>query len=391
MSSAYRLAVVLLLSAFVAFAGCTKPAEPAPASPPAKPAATAAAPKPADLDKQAKEAIDRGLKFLLEKAQPDGSWEKDPGITGIVTLAILRSPRGYTDVNDPFVRRPVEYLVKLQKTDGGIYDQQLANYNTSIAVQVLLATKNPKYREVITKARAFLLRSQLDGAEGYESGDAGYGGIGYGSSLRPDLSNTQMWADAMHALEKSGLEKDSEAWKKAVVFVRRCQNRSETNDATVTGVTWSNDGGATYSPFESKAYEVTLPDGKKGLRSYGSMTYAFLKTMIYADVKKDDPRVKAAYEWIQKHYSVDENPEMGLQGLFYYYHTMVKALNAVGEPMLVDEKGVAHDWRKDMTAKLLSMQAPDGSWVNKEPRWYESNPVLVTAYAVLTLEELLEK
>ena len=136
---------------------------------------------------------------------------------------------------------------------------------------------------------------------------------------------------------------------------------------------------------------MDLPDGRKGLRSYGSMTYAFLKCMIYADVKKDDPRVKAAYEWIQKHYTLDENPQMGQQGLFYYYHTMAKALSAYGDDVLVDAKGVKHEWRKDMIDKLLSLQQPDGSWVNAKDRWWENRPVLVTSYVVLTLEELTEK
>ena len=61
------------------------------------------------------------------------------------------------------------------------------------------------------------------------------------------------------------------------------------------------------------------------------MTYAGLKSMIYAGVKKDDPRVKAAYEWVQKHYTLDENPGMGGNGLYYYYHTFAKALDAIGD------------------------------------------------------------
>ncbi len=377
----------VMLAACLAAAGCGEkaraPAGQGEAAPKEKPAA-----KPPSLDSQAKAAMDRGLKFLHSKLGPDGSWGKNPGITGIVTLAILKSGRGYS-MQDPFVRRPVEYLVRLQKTDGGIYEQELSNYTTSVAVQVLVATKDPKFKDAIAKARAYLLGSQLDGGEGYESSDPGYGGQGYGSSLRPDLSNTQMWADAMRELEKAGLEKDSEAWKKTVIFAAHCQNLSETNDTRSFAP--SDDGGATYSPFESKAYEVTLPDGRKGLRSYGSMTYAFLKTMIYADVKKDDPRVQAAYDWIRKHYSVDENPELGQEGLFYYYHTMAKALKAIGDPALVDDKGVSHDWRADLTKKILSLQDADGSWVNKNMRWWENDPVLVTAYAVLTLEELIEK
>ena len=386
------LTLVLLLATAVAFAGCTKADTGAPVQPPAPEmgqakAAPAAPLLPADLQKNVKAALDRAAKFLKDHQAPEGSWDKNPGITGICTLALLKSGRGYSDVDDPFIRKPVQYLVGLQKTDGGIYEQELANYTTSVAVQVLLSTKNPAYKDNIAKARAFLLGQQLDAKSGYESSDPGFGGIGYGSSLRPDLSNTQMWADALRDLEKAGLEKDSDAWKKAVVFISRCQNRSESNDRP-----WSSDdGGVTYSPWESKAYEVPLPDGRKGLRSYGSMTYAFLKTMIYADVKKDDPRVVAAYDWIRKNYSVEENPQMGQQGLFYYYHTMAKALKAIGEPTLMDDKGVAHDWRKDLTEKILSLQAADGSWVNKNDRWFESNPDLVTAYGILTLGELLDQ
>ena len=70
------------------------------------------------------------------------------------------------------------------------------------------------------------------------------------------------------------------------------------------------------------------PDG--GLRSYGSMTYAGLKSMIYAGVGPDDPRVKAAFKWAQKHYDLKTNPGMGTAGLYYYYHTFAKALDAMG-------------------------------------------------------------
>ena len=70
-----------------------------------------------------------------------------------------------------------------------------------------------------------------------------------------------------------------------------------------------------------------LPNG--GLRSYASMTYAGLKSMIHAGVGPDDPRVKAAVEWLRKHYSLDENPGMGKSGLYYYYHTFAKALDAI--------------------------------------------------------------
>mgnify|MGYP000909743223 CR=1 FL=1 len=139
-----------------------------------------------------------------------------------------------------------------------------------------------------------------------------------------------------------------------------------------------------------------LADGKRMLRSYGSMTYAGLKSMIYAGLSKDDPRVKAAWNWIRNNWTLDENPGMKLghpdnaqYGMYYYYHTLSKALNAYGEPVIQDANGVSHDWRLELIDKLGNLQREDGSWVG-ERRWMEDNPILVTSYALLALEEAIE-
>jgi squalene-hopene/tetraprenyl-beta-curcumene cyclase len=115
------------------------------------------------------------------------------------------------------------------------------------------------------------------------------------------------------------------------------------------------------------------------------MTYAGLKSMIYAGVGPQDPRVQAAYTWIRKHYSVNENPGMGDQGLFYYYHTFAKALTATGDDMVTDAEGTSHDWRQELAEHMFTLQGEDGSWVNESVRWLEGDPNLVTAYALLAL------
>jgi len=182
------------------------------------------------------------------------------------------------------------------------------------------------------------------------------------------------------------------AYAAAVAFVSRIQNRSESNNQPWAG----NDGGFVYSTTEggvSFAGEYTGPEGKKMLRSYGSMTYAGLKSMIYAGLSKDDPRVKSAWEWIMKNWTFDENPGIKFgegnqpeSGLFYYLHTAARALRAYGEPVVKDAQGKTHDWRREMVDKIASTQKPDGSWVG-ENKWMENNPVLTTAFAVLSLEE----
>ena len=115
------------------------------------------------------------------------------------------------------------------------------------------------------------------------------------------------------------------------------------------------------------------------------MSYAGLKSMIYAGLKKDDPRVKAAVTWLRKNYTLNANPGLGDQGLYYYYHTMAKTLSALGEKTFEDNDGNKHDWRAELVAALSERQNADGSWVNKNNRWLESDANLVTGYVLLTL------
>ena len=194
---------------------------------------------------------------------------------------------------------------------------------------------------------------------------------------------------SLEALKAAGVPPDSEVWKRAVEFLNRCQNRSESNDLTKElekeGITRADDGGFTYTPKASKPNEGPGGDPKKGLRSYGSMTYAGLKSFIYANVKKDDARVQAAYAWIQKHYSLDENPEMGAQGLYYYYHTFAKSLDAYGEGTLTDASGTKHRWAEELVEKLGDLQKDDGSWTNDKDRWFEGHSPLVTSYCLRSL------
>jgi squalene-hopene/tetraprenyl-beta-curcumene cyclase len=130
-----------------------------------------------------------------------------------------------------------------------------------------------------------------------------------------------------------------------------------------------------------------LPDGS--LPGYGSMTYAGIKSLIYCGVSKDDPRVKKAYEWIQNNYSTEKNPGMpdlrSQWGLYYYYHTMAKCLDALGLDYVVDAKGIKHDWRKDITEALARRQQSDGSFANPAQNWMEADPNLVTGYALMAL------
>jgi squalene-hopene/tetraprenyl-beta-curcumene cyclase len=354
------------------------------------------------VDARLQKMLNAGAKFLLSQQQADGSWQRSPhepvGITALVLKALVQVP-GYED--HPAVKKGYAALLANQLDSGGIYKSSLASYNTAIAVSALAASGNKEYDPQLKKAVEYLKSLQwndsITGPKGekvVDASNAWYGGWGYGGMSRgagrPDLSNTQM---AIDALKDAGIPPEDPAYKAAAQFISRLQNFSETNDRDWVG----NDGGFIYGPSdngkgESMAGEYTGADGKRLLRSYGSMTYAGLKSMIYAGLSKDDPRVKAAWAWISQNWSLDENPGMRLSkpenaayGMYYYYHTLARALAAYGEKEVITPDGQKHDWRAELEEKLSSLQRPDGSWVG-EKKWMEDNPVLTTSYVLLALQ-----
>lgn len=326
-------------------------------------------------------AIKHGIDFLKSTQNDDGSWTttKTIGITGIVLNGLLDSG---VPVDDPAIQKGLKHLEGFIQDDGGVYvpGSTHRNYETCIALMTFSAADKKKYEPIIKNAEKFLRELQWDEGEGKEPSDTFYGGAGYGGHQRPDLSNTQF---LMEALRTAGVGEDDPAFKKALIFVSRSQNL-ETEHNTTPFAARINDGGFYYTPAAGGTSQAgNTPEG--GLRSYGSMTYAGLKSMIYAGLKPDDPRVKAALSWITKFYTLDENPGLGQQGLFYYYHTFAKTLAVLGQPTITDAKGKAHNWRSELVAKLSSLQKDNGSWVNSADRWYEGDPNLVTAYSLMAL------
>jgi len=367
--------------------------------------APAAVPVSPQLRAKADAATQRGLKYLQSVQAPDGAWQAfgvpDPAITAIVAQAFTQDPR--YGPGSPIVRKALAFVLSHRQKDGGIYRPglMLENYYTSVAL-MFLSTQPRSDRDVakaIRDAQVWLKGNQWTESrenpktgEAITTADAWYGGAGYGNSKRPDLSNTQMMLEALH---QSGLPASDAAYQKALKFVSRCQMLSATNDQPYAAE--GGDGGFIYSPAnsgESKA-GYTDADGRQVLRSYGSMTYAGFKSMLYANLSRDDQRVKAAYDWIRRHYTLDENPNMpgaqSKQGLYYYYNVFGKALQAWGQDMIVDAEGKKHNWREDLVAKLVSLQRQDGTWLNEADRWYEGNPHYVTGLAVLSMQSALQK
>ncbi|MFO0822430.1 MAG: prenyltransferase/squalene oxidase repeat-containing protein [Gemmataceae bacterium] len=356
---------------------------------------TAAEDKAAD---KFKAIADKATAYLKKSQNDDGSWGKDlqaRGVTGIVVTGLIRTGAKPEDAPTAKAIKYIESLVNEKEGHiaGNDAKAGLINYMTSINVQALTAVNKDKYRTVIANAAKYLKEYQWDEARGKKDDSDYYGGAGYaGDKSRPDLSNTAFF---LEALKEAGVSKDDPAFKKALVFVSRCQNfKSEHNKAP-----WAeknNDGSFAYTGANGGENRRTDGEGRKtDMGGYGSMTYAGIKSMIYCGVGKDDPRMKKAIEWISNNYTLEGNPGMpdasSKKGLYYYYHTFAKCMAALGEDTFTDAKGVKHDWRADLLEALAKRQKEDGSFVNDNTGWMEADANLDTGYALMALSYCKKK
>ena len=333
--------------------------------------------------------IERGADYLLKAQEDDGGWstERGPGVTALVVRALAMYPK--VGPEHEVVKRGAAYLERFARDDGGYYSALglYKNYESCLVLSALAAVGKEKYNAQIEKLQQYLIDNQWDESEDVHPDNDFYGGAGYGSHKRPDLSNTQMMVEA---LNDSGLPKDHPAYKKALVFIQRCQMRGESNDMPFAKD--SKQGGfiyATANGGESKAGKLEV-DGREELRAYGSMTYSGLKSMLFANLKPNDPRVTAAVDWMRSHWSMDKNPGMpddqALEGLYYFYHTFARAMGALKQDIIVLDDGRRMDWRIELINALDQRQLRDGNWVNEADRWMEGDANLVTAYSLIAIQ-----
>jgi squalene-hopene/tetraprenyl-beta-curcumene cyclase len=308
--------------------------------------------------------------------------------SGITSLAVTAALRHGRPLDDPLVARGLKALEGFVQKDGGIYaTDRLRNYETCVAIVAFTEANkvagDGRYDDIIKKADAYVRGLQYGAAGNVDASDPKFGGVGYSGPERPDLSNT---AYLVEALQAAGAGPDDPAIQRALVFVGRCQNlEGKWNDTPFADKV--DDGGFYYvlptekvDPSDSERYTAN-----GGLRSYGSMTYAGFKSMLYAGLTKTDPRTVAAVKWIGENYSVTENPGQGTAGLFYYYHLFGSAFSASGMDDVKTKSAGDRSWRNDLIAELTKTQKPDGSWTNANRQWMENDPNLCTAFALLAL------
>ena len=350
-----------------------------------------------NVRKDAQAAVAKGLAWLAASQKADGYWsdDKNPAMTALPLWAIAgaQSPQYTGELN-----KAVSFILRHVQPDGGIYVTDplrggtgLGNYNTSICMMGLHATGRKDVVPVILKAREYTAATQLIG------NDEHAGGFGYdrGGRRHTDLTNTGIAIDAMRRtqdvedLRPSGQKHADLNWDAAQKYVANMQQKEGDDKG---GFLYTKSFGP--APAAGGTREGRPPatagqaaeHGRPQLRSYGSITYVGLLSLIHTQLTRSDPRVSSALDYCSKHWTLDENPGQGGQGLYFYYNILTRALCAAGREAIPQQGGGELAWREALIQKVISLQKPDGSWLNENNRWWENDPVLVTAYSLLALE-----
>ncbi len=327
----------------------------------------------------------KSFDWLAGQQAADGSFgAKDVvkvGVTGLLLQAWAAAPDAVREANASFLpkmQKAADWLAGQQQSDGSLcVSPENQNYSTSISVQALAGFDRQKYAPVIAKAVVYLKSLQATAARKFDKTKHNtYGGFGYGSSLRPDLSNT--WF-ALGALKSGGVPDNDPVWADAVVFIKRCQNSSEVSDQKFAG----EDGGAMYLPGDSPAGKEKDAAGKEIFKSMGSMTAAMLCSYLWCGEAPTEKPTELAAKWLEKNFNVKANTghqKEGQMALYYYYRALAMALTAYGK-----EEFGGHKWKSELGAEIVRLQKPEGFWLNEVARFSENDPLVCTGYALHVL------
>ncbi len=371
------------------------------------------------IEIRARSGIEKGLNWLLAQQQTNGVWSsaQNPALTAMPAWALSASGR---EQDWKAIEKAVAFIKGCVQPDGGIYvvvpgrrGGSYGTYNTAICMTALHYCDNAGSTRLLQKAREYVSTTQLTGQEGGNNGGFGYEAASSPRAGGADLNNSA-WVMSAMALTQDVEEKRPVGekrvdidWEAALGYVDRMQVKADAKGADpddAGGFLYRlPDKGRSGPPStipmaEGKAPAGGRPSGgppvgagRPMLRSYGSITYSGLLSMLYARVGRDDPRIVSAVDYARRHWTLDENPGQGQQGIYFYYTIMARALALldVNELPPVEEGGAPIAWRDQLIDKVLSLQKSDGSWANENNRWFENDSVLTSSYAILTLEYAL--
>jgi hypothetical protein len=301
------------------------------------------------------------------------------------------------------IRHLATHVDEAGRLRAGPDDLAYPAYTAAMASRVVvLGGRTP---ESLAHRKAWLTHireHQLGTALGWSEEDSEFGGWGYSIArprrpilgeprpplLDPNLSATLF---ALSALRSAKLPAEHPAWREALVFVERCQNRADEGAEPRF-----DDGGFVFAPaneLQNKAgIAGTDRSGRTRYRSYGSMTADGLRALLLCGLPPTHPRVVAARGWLEARFRADRHPgDFGDdlaargEGTFFYWVWSVTHAFARLEVRTLERDGRTIDWAAALADELVRRQLPDGTWRNRFTEAKEDDPLVATPWAASAL------
>lgn len=261
--------------------------------------------------------------------------------------------------------RATDHLLAHRQPDGGLYDPRggLAVYTSGIAARALRALpadQQSRFDDVVRDLELYVYRHEAP--ESF---------VDLEQAAPAELA--QPAAAAARLLERGS--EWSAGQRAALEFLARGAAVDGRGPARTRDPRWRAPG----AELETFSYDDVLP-------------------IVYLPLAPEQQIAVRAYRAVREGYDLERNPDLArrralaspggdARGLYYYYLVLARTLAVHGSPHLTTVDGRRHDWPRELARKLLSLQQPDGRWVNADAGWWEDEPVLVTAYALLALVE----
>jgi hypothetical protein len=316
---------------------------------------------------ESRTAMIRGAHFLRTSQQEDGGWTEHAGVTAMCIWALERAGTLPDAQWHPARDKAREYVLRHHKD--GLFRHSAADdtliYSTSACLVALRLLAHPDDQLLADKAREQLMHKQALLWAG--ATPASYGS----ANVFPYLTNAHWAMEAVRAQEVSERSPDQRKfWGRAVEFLGRCQalHLPENHDD--------------YGCF---SYSPTFSNSNGDPWALGSFTAAGIKCLLYAGVESDDPRIKAALAWLERHFSVTKNPNAGDAGYLNYIYMLATLMTLLEGDAALAPYPKLQGWRQAVAEALLNKQRGGGEWQNPNRMWREQDPKLCTAYALIAM------
>ncbi len=353
---------------------------------------------------------------LLAAQQDDGAWRSEvygcfrsgTELTPHVMSTLLFLPHDASEPTAAF-RRGVGFLCGFVDPNGrlnvGERDWPFPIYSAGSASRVVvLERRTPRTRRTHAAYLAYVRRRQLVEHLGWRPPDEHYGGWGFSMGL-PRKPAAGQWPEpftesnlaatifGLAALRSARAPADDPAYRKALAFVRRCQNFAE--DPADRDPDY-DDGGFFFMPGDVGQNKAGLAGtdrfGRRRFASYGTMTADGVRALLCCGLGRDHPRVVAAVRWLERNFSAQHNPgrfapdrEVLRDATYYYWAwAAAHAFLAVGAERIEGPAG-PRNWAAELAREVLARRREDGTWVNPYTDAKEDDPLVATPFAAAAL------